>query len=112
MPLVSVAAVTRAGELAEKVRTMPKVQTEHHRLCDSRRDKPCDCYMRAYTPGLDALNELVADAEALAEALEAMIELAAIGEDGDPWYAEEAGIDAASVIPKARAVLARYRGEK
>ena len=46
---------------------------EHHRLCDTRQGKACDCYMRFYAEtdaALTALLDEVAAAEARAEKLE------------------------------------------
>lgn len=49
-----------AEALAESVRETIGAPTQHHLRCDSRRGAECDCYMRRYTPGLEALDALLA----------------------------------------------------
>jgi hypothetical protein len=45
--------------LEEKVQKGLRVPPEgHHRLCESRQGRECDCFMQWYTPALDALSEL------------------------------------------------------
>lgn len=46
---------------------------DHHSRCESRNGKPCDCYMRSYTPTIEALalvRERLRRAEAVVEAAE------------------------------------------
>lgn len=41
--------------------------TEHHRLCNSRQGRECDCYMRRYAKALAALDRLKTFAALVAE---------------------------------------------
>ena len=87
--------MTRAEELAEKVQWAIDKARNDSQLLDGRNYRP-----RTWTMCDKALSELVADAEALAEALEGLLANYGTVE----WnYAS---------IPPARKALAHYRGEK
>ena len=93
-------AVTRAEELAEKVQWAIDKARNDSQLLDGRNYRP-----RTWTMCDKALSELVADAEALAEALEQIaVRLVRIDPRDLTLVAEAAQI--------ALAALARYRGEK
>jgi hypothetical protein len=47
-----------------------------------------------------------AEIQRLREALVAMRELAAVAHNGDPWYAEHEGVDAAAIFEQAKQALA------
>ncbi len=54
-----------------------------------------------------ALDALLAENQRLRKALIAMRELAGVSTEGDPWYAEDAGLDADAIFKQARKALAR-----
>jgi hypothetical protein len=47
----------------------------------------------------------------LSYALARALTLASVANEGDPWFAEDAGIDAEDVLRTGRALLARLRSE-
>jgi hypothetical protein len=47
----------------------------------------------------------------LEEALRNMTQLAGVSHEGDPWFAEDAGLDAADIFREARAALQNYLQE-
>lgn len=49
------------------------------------------------------------EADALKAALTAMRELASVSYDGDPWYAEHEGLDAAAIFAQAAEALDESR---
>ena len=50
-------------------------------------------------------SELFNRVERLESALRSMRKLAAVAHDGDPWYAEQAGIDVDAIFDEARVAL-------
>lgn len=52
--------------LADTIREAIGAPAEHHKLCNGIRyqGRECDCYMRRYTPALDALDALLASVAA------------------------------------------------
>lgn len=51
------------------------------------------------------INDLLVALEQLRRALEAVFEVAAVANEGDPWYCENEGIDAEAAFVLARAAL-------
>ena len=54
---------------------------------------------------LNAVRDWEADLQRLEEALRNMRTLAAVADGGDPWYAEEEGLDSAAIFAEARVAL-------
>ena len=98
------AAMTSSGAIRHErdylERTIETVR--NHRDADN-------CWPQWANIFADEIERLWAERDELRTALEAMRTLAIIADQGDPWYAEHEGLNAAAIYAQARAALGELR---
>ncbi len=65
-----------------------------------------DCFRRSWDEMDDQAQKVVAENQRLRDALITMRTLALCANEGDPWYAENEGIDSEAIFKQAREALA------